>query len=381
MNKAVIYISGTTNETVNNMIVEVLERYCEKHEYEIVALLGENSQAGMSMPMKYSFIGMAEVEDIDAVVTLSSAMVGTADKEVMETIELLAHFGITVKTAKEDMDEYYDALDCEENCGCEECNVDDSEIIRELDRIFRSGIISQQVYPLSGVVTCGDCGVPMVRKTSKVGGKTYAYYLCATHKENKTCESHRISTDKLEEVVLELLQTHIDNIVDLKRILSFIGNVPFQQLDMKKLEERREKKQAEVDRCAELRGMLYEDMKDGIISKEDYKELHAAYEQRKKNAEISIHQIELEMDDVLNRKSKGFVWLDYFTEHQNIEKLTREVVVSLIREIKVFDKNHIEVIFDFDDCYKECLDVIESQGHFVEVDSMGKLNIRLKEAV
>ena len=54
MNKAVIYISGTTNETVNNMIAEVLERYCEKHEYEIVALLGENSQAGMSMPMKYS---------------------------------------------------------------------------------------------------------------------------------------------------------------------------------------------------------------------------------------------------------------------------------------------------------------------------------------
>lgn len=93
---------------------------------------------------------------------------------------------------------------------------------------------------------------------------------------------------------------------------------------MKKLEERREKKQAEVDRCADLRGMLYEDMKDGIISKEDYKELHAAYEQRKKNAEIAIHQIELEMDDVLNRKSKGFVWLDYFTEHKNIEKLTRE---------------------------------------------------------
>ena len=192
-----------------------------------------------------------------------------------------------------------------------------------------------------------------------MGGKTYSYYLCATHKDSKQCSSHRISTDKLEEVVLELLQTHIDNMIDLKRILSFIGNVPFQQLDMKKLEERREKKQAE----------------------EDYKELHTAYEQRKKSAEIAIHQIELEMEDVLNRKSKGFVWLDYFTEHKNIEKLTREVVVSLIREIKVFDKTHIEVVFDFDDCYKECLNVIASQGHSVEVDSTGKLNIRLKEAV
>ena len=100
--------------------------------------------ANNSMPMKYSFIGMAEVEDIDAVVTLSGAMVGTTDKEVMETIELLARFGITVETAKEDMDEYYDALNSDGCCGCNDCNADDSELVEELDRIFRSGIISQQ---------------------------------------------------------------------------------------------------------------------------------------------------------------------------------------------------------------------------------------------
>ena len=59
---------------------------------------------------------------------------------------------------------------------------------------------------------------------------------------------------------------------------------------------------------------------------------------------------------------------------------SKEVVVSLIREIKVFDKNHIDVVFDFDDCYKECLDVIESQDILLKW-STGKLNIRLKEAV
>lgn len=258
----------------------------------------------------------------------------------------------------------------------------DFEVVQRLLAMdTRTSPCREEVYPLSGVVTCGDCGIPMVRKTSKVGGKTYAYYLCATHKETKQCSSHRISTEKLEEVVLDLLRCHIDNVLKLENILSFIGNVPFQQLDMKKLEERREKKQAEVDRCTDLRAMLYEDMKDGIISKEDYKELHAAYEERKKNAEIAIHQIEKEMDDVLNRKSKGFLWLDYFTKYHNIEKLTREVVVSLIREIKVFDKNQIEIVFDFDDSYKECLKVIETQGHSVEVDNSGKLNIRLKEAV
>ena len=137
MNKAVIYISGTMNETVDNMVVRVIERYCEKHGYEIAALLGESSQSGMSMPMKYSFIGMAEVEDIDTVVTLSSAMVGTTDDEIMETIDLLAHYGITVETAKEDMAAYYDALGNDGYCGCDDSSMDDTQIIKELDKLIR----------------------------------------------------------------------------------------------------------------------------------------------------------------------------------------------------------------------------------------------------
>ena len=137
MNKAVIYISGTMNETVDNMVVRVIERYCEKHGYEIAALLGESSQSGMSMPMKYSFIGMAEVEDIDTVVTLSSAMVGTTDDEIMETIDLLAHYGITVETAKEDMSAYYDALGSGGYCGCDDSSMDDTQIIKELDKLIR----------------------------------------------------------------------------------------------------------------------------------------------------------------------------------------------------------------------------------------------------
>ena len=68
-----------------------------------------------------------------------------------------------------------------------------------------------------------------------------------------------------------------------KRILSFIGNVPFQQLDMKKLEERREKKQAEVDRCTDLRECFMRDIEGWYYFKGRLqKELHAAYEQRKR---------------------------------------------------------------------------------------------------
>ena len=229
-----------------------------------------------------------------------------------------------------------------------------------------------EVYPLSGLVVCGGCGMPMIRKTTKAGGKAYAYYICATNKATKGCSPHSVSAGKLENTVLELLQQHIESIMDLQRILTFIGTIPFQQMDMKKLEERKSEKQAEVERCTHLRSMLYEDLKDGMISNSEYRELHAAYESRREEAQLAIRQIDLEMENILERKSKGFVWLDYFMEYRNIEKLTRNVAVSLIREVKVMDKNSIEISFDFEDCYRECMDNLDRLGYEIDCDGTGK---------
>ena len=124
--------------------------------------------------------------------------------------------------------------------------------------------------------------------------------------------------------------------------------------------------------CADLRGTLYEDKEGwhylkGRLQRASY----SIGAEGKRVPRLPFTRIELEMEDVLNRKSKGLCMaLDYFTEHKNIEKLTREVVVSLIREIKVFDKTHIEVVFDFlMTATKNVLMLLQSQGHLVEVDS------------
>lgn len=193
----------------------------------------------------------------------------------------------------------------------------------------------KQVYLLSGIAVCADCGAPMTRKVSTVAGKKYAYYLCSTNKETKRCSSHRIPEKDLEDAVLVMLKQHIQNILHLKRVLEFIGTVPFQEINMKKLQDRLEKKKQEKERCKELRMMLYSDMKEGIVSKEDYVELHAAYGKRLRNAEESIRAIQKEMDNELEKADKANTWLDYFVKYQDIEELSRTVVVELIRQIRV----------------------------------------------
>ena len=150
---------------------------------------------------------------------------------------------------------------------------------------------------------------------------------------------------------------------------------------MKKLQEQLEKKQKELERCRELRLMLYTDMKEGIVSKDDYRELHAAYGKRMKNADESIHLLKKEMQEVLDANDASNLWLDYFTKYQDIEELTRTVVVELIREIRVYDKKNIEITFDFDDCYQTVLEQLQDLGAELVQDENGTIRIHMKEAV
>lgn len=238
-----------------------------------------------------------------------------------------------------------------------------------------------EVYPLAGMAVCADCGAAMVRKNVCAGGKRYRYYVCSRNKETKECTSHRIAVERLEEAVLHLLKVQISNVLDLKQAMGKVSGIPFQELDIRELEKRIGQKEAEILRCRELRNMLYEDMKDGIVSKEDYMELHEAYTKRRGMAEEAVAKMKQEIKDILASNTDKYRWLDYFAEHKNIDRLTRNVAVELIDRVKVVDKDTIEVVFSFGDCYKEILGSLEHAGCTAACDSQGRVQFKWKEAV
>lgn len=238
-----------------------------------------------------------------------------------------------------------------------------------------------EVYPLAGMAVCADCGAAMVRKNVCAGGKRYRYYVCSRNKETKECTSHRIAVESLEAAVLHLLKVQISNVLDLKQAMGKVSGIPFQELDIKELEKRIGQKEAEILRCKELRNMLYEDMKDGIVSKEDYMELHEAYAKRRGMAEEAVAKMKQEIKDILVSNTDKYRWLDYFAEHRNIDRLTRNVAVELIDRVKVVDKDTIEVVFSFGDCYKEILGSLEHAGCTAVCDGQGRIRFEWKEAV
>ncbi|MEE1257254.1 MAG: recombinase family protein [Lachnospiraceae bacterium] len=236
------------------------------------------------------------------------------------------------------------------------------------------------VYPLGGLILCGDCGASMVKKVIPVNGKEYHYYVCNTNKHGNGCTNHRIPQKKLEDTVLTIVQTFVANIIDIDHMMKFLDTVPLQEIDIKELEKKKALKIRELTKCKELRNSLYEDLKEGIISQEDYNELYEGYNKRTRNAEEMIRVYEREINNILDDKSDKFLWIKHFAKYQNISELTRIAAVELIDKIKIFDKNHIEVIFNFDDVFLQLVDKFEETGHIKGMDENGRLIVLDEEA-
>lgn len=201
----------------------------------------------------------------------------------------------------------------------------------------------------SGMVSCGECGAAMVRKTVPSGGKKYVYYVCAAHKTEKTCYAHSIRDATLEKIVLESVQKQIQYVISLAGLLEMAETAPFQKAGAKKIQERMESRKREADRYRRLLESLYENMMDGVITREEYRELKKNYTELRSEAEAQAEGLQEEMVRILESSADGNGWMEQFKKYRNIAKLDRTAVVSLIDRIFIYRDRRVDIIYNCQD--------------------------------
>ena len=233
-----------------------------------------------------------------------------------------------------------------ENCHEAIINYYDFESVQKalaLDaRTTESG---KAVDLFSGMVNCGECGGAMIKKTVPSGKKKYTYYVCATHKNEKTCFSHGIRDTALTEIVLEFLKKHIRDVIDLADLLAMTDTAQLQKAKVQKLRERLDTKEAEIDRYQRLLRSLYESLADGLIDQSEYQNLKKSYTNRRAQAEEQADAIRVEMEQEINRSDQGLGWIEEFRRYQNIEVLDRSIVVRLIERILIFRDRRVDIVY------------------------------------
>lgn len=123
----------------------------------------------------------------------------------------------------------------------------------------------------------------MVRCTVSKKGKKYIYLNCVTNHKGLGCSSHHIRESKLEEVVLAALQEKIQQISGLEERLDEINEIPKNQRRLKSVEEHMKVLEQEEQKYQTLCRQLYEDMSNGIVSKDEYKEFSCSFNEKIEN--------------------------------------------------------------------------------------------------
>ncbi len=228
-----------------------------------------------------------------------------------------------------------------------------------LARDTRTAPEREKVFPLAGMVFCGGCGAPMVRKTVPSGGKRYVYYVCSGHKSDRaSCSSHSFSAKKLEESVLALVQTFIGKVLALSEAADIVSRTSGMEPGAGKIESRIGKLREEAENCGRRRKNLYEDFKDGILTKEEYAMLREQYQEQAAGIEASIVSLEKERDGILAGRTAGLEWVESLKRYEGVERLDRGLAAFLIDRIAVMGPEALEVAYRFG---KEA----EEMGRFV----------------
>lgn len=258
--------------------------------------------------------------------------------------------------------------------GCHEPIID-RYVFENIQKVLaldtRTSVSGKAVETFSGMVLCGECGNAMVRKTIPSGKKKYVYYVCSAHKKEKTCYSHTLRDTVLNEIVLESLKKHIQEVIDLSDLLHMMDTARLQQVSVRKMQVRLENKQKEIARCQTLLCSLYESLADGVIDQREYQELKRNYSRQRAEAEEQAEAIQSEMSRELTSIDQGGGWMEQFRMRRNIEALDRTIVVSLIERIMVFRDHRVEIVYRWHNEFQWYLDLLlQAQGGYPEREAV-----------
>ncbi len=135
----------------------------------------------------------------------------------------------------------------------------------------------------------------------------------------------------------------------LARLLETADPAPLQKAGAKKVQERMESRKREADRYRRLTESLYENMVDGVITREEYHELKKNYSELCSEAEKQAEGLQEEMLRTLESSVDGNGWMEQFKKYGNITELDRTAVVSLIDRIFIYRDRRVDIIYSCQD--------------------------------
>lgn len=128
----------------------------------------------------------------------------------------------------------------------------------------------------SGFLFCGDCGQPMIRRRNTYKGTEQISYICSTRNKGLGCTRHSISEKTLKDAVRDGIRLFMS----LAAQDDGHAGERLREETLVELERELDRICAQEERCASVQNGLQEDLKNGVLTQEDFRVFQNIYRER-----------------------------------------------------------------------------------------------------
>lgn len=192
----------------------------------------------------------------------------------------------------------------------------------------------------TGMLFCKECGSSLIRRTVKYKEREEVFYICSKYNKEKSCSRHSIKEETLIKAVSKIIKSYIEfneKLYSKVRLIDINRNLKDNQIPILK----REKAMTE-----ELLSSLYLDLKEDVISKEEYQLFRKNYMEKLTKLDESIRYRLKRQEDTKYKIDENKSWIIDINRYKNLSEIDRLSVVMLIDKIFISEDKMIDVRFN-----------------------------------
>lgn len=198
-----------------------------------------------------------------------------------------------------------------------------------------------KAHMFAGMLFCGDCGRPMMRRVNRYKETERIYFICSTRNKGQGCKRHSVSEEKLKETVLAALKLQTALFSDDREILSRLSHLEVNWEELTRQEQEILRLSREKERYLSLKNGLCEDLKKGLLTQEELCAFQEIYEKQCAGIQEAIKRQEKERERLFQSKMAAKARLENFKKKPGQEELDRELLLAFVNRILVYEKQSI----------------------------------------
>lgn len=234
---------------------------------------------------------------------------------------------------------------------------DDFDIVQNL--LKADGRVSperRELSPFAGILFCGDCREQMVRRVNRYKDARKIYYICSTKNRGEGCSRHGIENDRLKELVRVAICWYANNFLRQEKLFEQARECEANLQSVISCNKEIARLKQEQDKYYTLCSGLYEDLRQEVITKEEFERLHGEFQSKADSLVKAKERHEQLVREMFKLGVLRAGRLEAFRNCLEWREIDRHTLVSLVKRIWVYEEKRVEIEFYFTDEYQAMKD-------------------------